>query len=126
MPAMTLTFCKKDISMLCPSSITIWKWLHRSAWLSTRSNPIAWLLNCLKRCKLQMLHAASRLPDISIVITYQSRSTPLYFMCEPCDPLFEGLRSASEANVDAYCIDLDVDYYPDIREPFPILMPFSV
>lgn len=67
----------------------------------------------------KMLHAASRLPDISLVLTYQSDHTPLYFMCEPCDPFFEALRSASESQVDAYCIDLDVDHYPEMREAVP-------
>ena len=67
----------------------------------------------------KMQHAASRLPDISIVLTYNQDQTPIYFMCEPCDPLFEALRSASENHVDAYCIDLDVDSYPDIRESIP-------
>jgi hypothetical protein len=67
----------------------------------------------------KMLHAASRLPDISIVVTYQSDYNPLYFMCEPCDPLFEALRSASESQIDAYCIDLDIDRYPEVRELIP-------
>lgn len=67
----------------------------------------------------KMLGAASRLPDISIVLTYQSDHTPIYFMCEPCDPAFEALRSAAESQTDAYCIDLDVDRYPDVREPIP-------
>lgn len=67
----------------------------------------------------KMLYAASRLPDISIVLTYQSDQTPIYFMCEPCDPVFEALRSASESQVDAYCIDLDIDRYPNVREPTP-------
>ena len=67
----------------------------------------------------QMLLAASRLPDISLVLTYQSDHTPLYFLSEPCDPLFEALRSAAESQIDAYCIDLDVDRYPEVREPIP-------
>ncbi len=67
----------------------------------------------------KMLHAASRLPDISVILTYRQDLSPLYFMCEPCDPLFEGLRSASEKHIDAYCIDLDVDDYPDVRESIP-------
>lgn len=67
----------------------------------------------------KMLHAASRLPDISLVLTYNQESDPLYFMCEPCDPLFEALRSASETHTDAFCIDLDVDAYPEFREPIP-------
>jgi hypothetical protein len=67
----------------------------------------------------KMQHAASRLPDISIVLTYNQDHSPIYFMCEPCDPIFEALRSASETHIDAFCIDLDVDRYPDIREPVP-------
>lgn len=68
---------------------------------------------------LQLLHAASRLPDISIVITYNQKNDPLYYMCEPCDGAFEGLRSALEKQIPAFCIDLDVDYYPDVRENLP-------
>lgn len=66
-----------------------------------------------------MVHAASRLPDISVVITYNQDQSSLYFMCEPCEPTFEGLRSALEKQVAAYCIDLDVDDYPDTRDPIP-------
>lgn len=65
------------------------------------------------------LHAASRLPDISILKILDSRSLPLYILCEPCDGIFEALRSASEKGIDAFCIDLDVDQYPHIREPIP-------
>lgn len=68
---------------------------------------------------LQLLHAASRLPDISVVITYDSQQIPLYYMCEPCDAAFEGLRSALEAQIPAYCIDLDVDFYPEMRQQVP-------
>ncbi len=69
--------------------------------------------------QLQLLHAASRLPDISVVITYDKAHVPLYYMSEPCDGAFEALRSALESQVPAWCIDLDVDYYPDVRENMP-------
>ena len=69
--------------------------------------------------QLQLLHAASRLPDISIVMSYDKKNDPIYYMCEPCDPAFEGLRSAMEVQVPAFCIDLDVDYYPDVMEFMP-------
>ncbi len=69
--------------------------------------------------QLQLLHAASRLPDISVVITYDRTREPLYYLSEPCDGAFEALRSAMEAKVPAFCIDLDVDYYPEIREELP-------
>lgn len=69
--------------------------------------------------QLQLLHAASRLPDISIVITYDNAHQPLYYMCEPCDAAFEALRSGLEAQIRTFCIDLDVDNYPDVYEPIP-------
>jgi hypothetical protein len=69
--------------------------------------------------QLRLLHAASRLPDISLVMTYDQDFFPLYYMCEPCDGGFEALRSALEKSIPAFCIDLDVDFYPDIFEPLP-------
>lgn len=69
--------------------------------------------------QLQLLHAASRLPDISIIITYDSKQEPLYYLCEPCDAAFEGLRCALENQLPAHCIDLDIDFYPEIRENVP-------
>lgn len=68
---------------------------------------------------LQLLHGASRLPDISVVMAASDNEAPLYFMCEPCDGAFEGLRSALEAQVAAYCIDLDVADYPEKIDRFP-------
>lgn len=69
--------------------------------------------------QLQLLHAASRLPDISVVVTYDKEHSPLYYLCEPCDAAFEGLRSALEMQIPAWCIDLDIDFYPDIKEDLP-------
>lgn len=69
--------------------------------------------------QLRLLHAASRLPDISVVITHDRSNNPLYYLCEPCEPTFEALRSALEIKIPAYCIDLDVDYYPEVREVMP-------
>ena len=69
--------------------------------------------------QLQLLHAASRLPDISIVLTFDKLNDPLYYLAEPCDPSFEALRFGLENNIPSFCIDLDVDYYPDIKEHFP-------
>ena len=66
-----------------------------------------------------MLHAASRLPDISVVITYNQKNEPIYYLSEPCDPIFEALRCAAENQLPAFCIDLDVDHYPAVREPIP-------
>lgn len=67
----------------------------------------------------ELLHAASRLPDISVVIAYDNSHQPLYYLSEPCDATFEALRSALEAQIPAFCIDLDVDFYPDMRDHVP-------
>lgn len=69
--------------------------------------------------QLRLLHAASRLPDISVVISHNKNNDPLYYLCEPCDAAFEALRSALESRLPAYCIDLDIDFYPDIHESIP-------
>jgi hypothetical protein len=69
--------------------------------------------------QLQLLHAASRLPDISVVIAHDNQYSPLYYLCEPCDACFEGLRSGLENQIPCWCIDLDVDFYPDIKEYLP-------
>jgi len=69
--------------------------------------------------QLKLLHAASRLPDVSVVISYDANHSPIYYLCEPCDASFECLRCALEAQIPGYCIDLDVDYYPDVREHLP-------
>lgn len=82
-------------------------------------NPDCIAVELAETMELQLLHAASRLPDLSIVITQDKSGQPLYYMAEPCDAAFEGLRSALEANITAHCIDLDVDYYPDVREHIP-------
>jgi hypothetical protein len=69
--------------------------------------------------QLQILHAASRLPDISVVISYDKSHKPIYYLAEPCDAGFEALRTAQEQSIPAFCIDLDVDHYPEIKDPLP-------
>ena len=69
--------------------------------------------------QLQLLHAASRLPDTSVVIAHHPENQPIYYMCEPCDAGFEALRSALELNIPAFCIDLDVLNYPESAELLP-------
>lgn len=74
--------------------------------------------------QLQLLHAASRLPDISIVTAYKKNRSPIYYFCEPCDAAFEALRSSLEVGIPSFCIDLDIDDYPEFREPLPD--PYSI
>lgn len=67
----------------------------------------------------EFFHAASRLPDLSAITC-----DDLIFPCEPCDASFEALRSAQDAHIPAFCIDLDVEGYPKIQEPLPD--PYSI
>jgi hypothetical protein len=89
----------------------------RMAFLAVKPDCIA--VELPETMQLRILHAASRLPDISLVMSYDKLNAPIYYMCEPCDPAFEGLRSAIESNIPGFCIDLDVDHYPDVAEPLP-------
>lgn len=91
--------------------------LVRQAYLDLRPDCVA--VELPETMELQFLHAASRLPDLSVVCATSIRDKPLFFMSEPCDPAFEGLRSALEDHIPAHCIDLDIDCYPDINEPIP-------
>jgi hypothetical protein len=67
----------------------------------------------------QLQTAAGRLPEISAVAVHSASAPPLYYICEPCDAAFEALRSALESNIPSYCIDLDVDGYPNLHEQIP-------
>ena len=74
--------------------------------------------------QLQLLHAASRLPDVTVVTAYGPKQEPTYYLAEPCDGAFEALRSALEVGIPAYCIDLDVQDYPEVQEFLPD--PYSI
>lgn len=64
------------------------------------------------------LRAAGRLPDISVVMT-GAPDNPRYYLAEACDASFEALRGALENNKPAFCIDLNVEGYPEHQELFP-------
>lgn len=64
--------------------------------------------------ELTSLHAASRLPDISVIV-----QSSKYYLCENCDAAFEGLRLALEHHLPAHCIDLDVENYPQFQDRLP-------
>ncbi len=82
-------------------------------------NPDCVAVELAETMHLQLLHAASRLPDISVVCTYDPDRQPVFYLSEPCDGAFEAMRSALEAQRPAFCIDLDVNNYPEIREGLP-------
>lgn len=67
----------------------------------------------------QLIRAAGRLPDLSVVIAENQLKEPIYYLAEPCDPCFEALRRAQELGIAAYCVDLDVDFYPEMIERVP-------
>ena len=89
----------------------------RQAFLEVQPDCVA--VELAETMQLQLLHAASRLPDISVVTAYNQASSPIYYLCEPCDAAFEGLRCALENGRSAWCVDLDVDFYPDLFEALP-------
>lgn len=70
-------------------------------------------------CQSLLLRAASRLPDLSVITLTNANNQAIYYMCEPCDASLEGLRSALERNIPAFCIDLEVSGYPQIRDNLP-------
>lgn len=72
----------------------------------------------------QFARAAGRLPDLSVVVAYGKSGHPIYYMCEPCEATLEGLRCGMEGNCDLFCIDLDVNDYPEMRDLVPD--PYSV
>lgn len=96
--------------------------LARRAFLELKPDCIA--VELAETMQLQLMHAASRLPDTSVVISYDKENDPIYYLCEPCDAAFEGLRSALESQTPCYCIDLDVDNYLGTNETLPD--PYSI
>ncbi len=70
------------------------------------------------------LQATGRLPDISVIGAESEQGRHLYTLVEPCDGCFEALRCALEHNRPAFCIDLDVDKYPDRKDYLPD--PYSI
>ncbi len=61
------------------------------------------------------IHAATRLPDYSLIKT----NNDIYYPCESCDSSFEGLRFAIENQIPGYCIDRYTNTYPEVNQPLP-------
>ncbi len=89
----------------------------RKAFLALQPDCVA--VELPETIQLEALHAASRLPDLGAI-----QIDDLYYLCEPCDPAFEGLRSALEAGKSGFCIDLDVKNYPFFQDLIPD--PYSI
>ena len=112
--------------MLCKGNITALPITHYNLEMAAEVNrafhelqPDCVAVEFPETMQLQFLHAASRLPDLSVVLAYNRKQEPLYYLAEPCDASFEALRLALEYHVSAHCIDLDLDEYPEIHEPLP-------
>lgn len=66
-----------------------------------------------------VLRAVKRLPLLSVVYYQESSGQTVYYPIEPTDPLVEAMRLALAADLPLYCIDLDMEGYPRVREAFP-------
>lgn len=91
--------------------------LARQAFLEIQPDCVA--VELAETMQLQLMHAASRLPDVSVVVSHGKQSQPIYYLSEPCDAAFEGLRSALDSRLPCFCVDLDIDNYQDSRELMP-------
>lgn len=89
--------------------------LVRQAFLEIKPDVVA--VELPEPAQKEFLHAASRLPDLSVIIS--TGDEKIIHMVEPCDASFEAIRSAEDAKIPSYCIDLDVLSYPEIGELVP-------
>jgi hypothetical protein len=64
--------------------------------------------------QLQVMHAASRLPDISVIARGKE-----YIMFEPCDGGCEAARLSLDNQIPLFCVDYPVENYPEHHESFP-------
>ncbi len=67
----------------------------------------------------ECLHAAARLPDLTLIHTEDSKGEKKILLAEPCDAAFEALRSALEMRIASFCIDLNVSSYPLYEDHIP-------
>ncbi len=67
----------------------------------------------------ELMHAASRLPDISVVEQKAADSSSLYYLVEPADATSEALRCGLELGIPTFCLDLLQTHYPGYFDPLP-------
>lgn len=60
-----------------------------------------------------------RLPEMSVVLYQNQEGETIYLPIEPADPFAEAIRSALEANIPVYFVDLDLEQYPYHRDYLP-------
>lgn len=90
--------------------------LARQAFLEIKPDCVA--VELPETLQEPILRAVSRLPDVSVVIATGEQET-LHFPIEPCDASLETIRSAQDAKIPAFCIDLDVENYPLMHDGLP-------
>ncbi|CDZ81232.1 hypothetical protein BN1013_01765 [Candidatus Rubidus massiliensis] len=66
----------------------------------------------------QLLTAAERLPDITVVEAKKNNHS-IYYLVEPVDGIFEALRFGLENGIPTFCVDLDILDYPDHIDLLP-------
>ncbi|MGE5196717.1 MAG: hypothetical protein ACM3JI_05250, partial [Anaerolineae bacterium] len=83
-------------------------------------NPSCIAVEVKETWQKEISRAAERLPDISIILDgKQEEKDVSCYLCEPCDPALEALRTGIEKRIPGYCIDLDVGPYPDVVDFLP-------
>ncbi|WP_297057371.1 hypothetical protein [Thermosulfurimonas sp.] len=63
--------------------------------------------------------AVRRLPRLSVISYAERDGTQVYLLVEPVEPLIEALRWAEEEKIPSFCVDLDLEGYPEKNEAFP-------
>ncbi len=64
------------------------------------------------------IKACARLPDISVIVQKNSDGRQ-YHIVTPADAFTEATRLALEHSLPIFCIDLAVNYYPNVYESYP-------
>ncbi len=69
--------------------------------------------------KETFIRAVWRLPSLSVIVFQDTAKRTLYLPVEPADGVVEASRYACEYDKPLYCVDLDVEEYPELRDPAP-------
>lgn len=67
----------------------------------------------------EIIHAVSRLPDLTAIISTDENEERKVLLVEPVDPCFEAVRYSLEHSIPAFCIDLNVSSYPSLNDHIP-------
>lgn len=84
-----------------------------------RLRPAALAVELPSTLEAAVRRAVRRLPELSVVLYTTGAGDHVYLPIEPTDPLVEAIRIGLERELPVGFVDLDVDGYPDYREPLP-------